>query len=76
MASPYEGLRKGALHHNLGVPKGENIPGGKPKLRQLCYADVGSRVMVGDHKVSVTEEIKKQSCFAAFLGGYHGKKGR
>lgn len=76
MASPYDNLRKGALHRNLGVPEDENIPGGKPKMRQICRADVGSQVMVGDHPVNVTGEIKKQACFAGYLGGYHGKKKR
>jgi hypothetical protein len=66
--SPFNNLHKGQLHRDLGIPEGENIPGGKRKLKQLCHGSIGDHVMVGDNDVVLTENIKKRACFGANFG--------
>jgi hypothetical protein len=66
--SAFDHIKKGALHHDLGVPEGEPIPGGKAKMKQLCHGSIGDHIMVGDNDITLTDKIKKRSCFAANFG--------
>ena len=68
--SAFDHIKKGALHHDLGIPEGEPIPGGKKKMRELCHNSIGDNVMIGNHQVTITPKIKQRSCWALNFGHY------
>ena len=68
--SAFKGIKRGALHRELHVPEGEDIPGGRRKMNQICHGSIGEHVMVGDHEVTVSPIMKKRACWANNFGKY------
>ncbi len=74
MASPYDTIKKGSLHQELGIPEGTKIPGGRTKMQELCRGSIGDRILVGEKEITINPHMKKQACFAANLGGYKANR--
>jgi hypothetical protein len=66
--SVFDHLKKGGLHHQLGIPEGERIP--EPAMRGLCHGSIGDHVVVQGRDVKITPKIKKRACFGLNFG-YH-----
>jgi len=61
----FEGLDKGALHRELGIPEDQTIP--ETTLDEIINAEVGSSAA----GIMVTEKIKKQALLAKSFRHMH-----
>ena len=63
MTYPPKNIKRGALHHELGIPDDQRI--GERNLERICHAPLGEQIMMHGREFTVDAHMKKQACFAA-----------
>lgn len=60
--SPFEGIKKGALRQQIGVPKDRTIPVGL--LERISDQNIGTHVRYRGRSFKITPKLKKRAVWA------------
>jgi len=69
MSSPFEDIKKGALHTQLGIDDTKKIP--ISMLHRIMQAELGTKIATKAGEVTVTAQLKKRANFAMNAGGWN-----